>query len=217
LASFGKLPILPLASFGTDGPSHWLRLVNCPSCHWLRLVLRTGSHWLRSRSCPSYHWVPLKIGADTTAIMQARLRPGPAPFSWGGASIPMVMTVRLARRVAGCASSHLTIGFVAHVPQLLVRLHSPFPRAGCRSGVASLHSRGCRPTHRPPSGTGPEQRPTSWGHEPGSFGTALLGPSRRPILPLGSFGVGSRRMRDPIKLSKNRKRDALLYYRSRRG
>ena len=38
-----------------------------------------------------YHWVPLKIGADTTAIMQTR----PRPFSSGGASIPMVMTVRL--------------------------------------------------------------------------------------------------------------------------
>ena len=39
----------------------------------------------------AYHWVPLKIGADTTAIMQTR----PRPFSSGGASIPMVMTVRL--------------------------------------------------------------------------------------------------------------------------
>ena len=35
-----------------------------------------------STHLPRYHWVPLKIGADTTAIMQTR----PRPFSSGGAS-----------------------------------------------------------------------------------------------------------------------------------
>jgi hypothetical protein len=36
------------------------------------------------------HWLALKIGCDTISIMHARTR----PFSWGGVTIPMVMTVR---------------------------------------------------------------------------------------------------------------------------
>ena len=63
---------------------------------WVRLASRFGGEFAgfldpSPRSC---HWVPLKIGADTTAIMQTRTR----SFSSGRVSIPMVMTVRFVMR-----------------------------------------------------------------------------------------------------------------------
>ena len=117
-------------------PRHWLRLVKRPHRpNWLRSgMAHVGGastlfgtqhiitdQWVRldkrfhgrsgrflDPSCRDTHWVPLKIGADTTAIMQTR----PRPFSSGRVTIPMVMTVRLVRGIRGCTLSQLTIGFV---------------------------------------------------------------------------------------------------------
>jgi hypothetical protein len=53
---------------------------------------RLGSSWKSRRRG---NWVALKIGADTTAITQARSR----PFSWLRVTIPMVMMIRLGNPV----------------------------------------------------------------------------------------------------------------------
>jgi len=51
-----------------------------------------GGPWVRFVAAGPGRWVALKIGCDTSAITQSRTR----PFSWGGVTNLLVMTVRLA-------------------------------------------------------------------------------------------------------------------------
>jgi hypothetical protein len=59
LASFGRLPILPLASFGADD---WIALASFGKLPILPLAsfgTEDRSHWLRLENCPSCHWLRL--------------------------------------------------------------------------------------------------------------------------------------------------------------
>jgi hypothetical protein len=74
----------------------------------------------------------------------------------------------------GVARRHrLPLGSWLMSPKCWSASTGPFPgrvpERGCELALKGMLA---RPS--PPSRTGPEQRPTSWGHEPGSFGTGEI-------------------------------------------
>src|SRR5258707_11628286 len=89
-----RLPSLPLGSSENRGRHDCNHASSAPPrprpFSWggvtipMVMTVRLVSRHQRPRAYPAYHWVPLKIGGDTTAIMQARLRPGPAHFHRAG-------------------------------------------------------------------------------------------------------------------------------------
>ena len=160
---------LPLGSFGLGGS----RGVN-------RYSLPLGSFGLGASREPivtACHWVRLVSGLRGSQSLQLAIG-----FVWsrglaGGQSLQIAIGFVWSRGFAGANRYSLPLGSFglgASREPIVTACHwvrgscpqdvgpppqSP-PQAGCRSGVASLHSRGCRPTPRPR----PEPVPSSGQH-----------------------------------------------------
>jgi hypothetical protein len=205
LASFGESRSRDASGCSLDPSrreSHWVRLARGRPEAVRRYRLPLGSFGAGASEAVRRYRLPLGSSENRgrhDCNHASSAPPGPRPFSWGGVTIPMVMTVRLARgasrgpivtachwvrlarRRRGGQSLQLAIGFVwrrgdSRVPRVV--------RDPCAGASAGPHGFGRpNPWH-------PRSRVAHYPNLPlGSFGAGASRAARRYRLPMGSFGL----------------------------